>query len=212
MSMTIFKLTLIASLPNSVLHKIVEKNTDSNNVADSQAIYDQIKHLHGWTSPEPSNDQIGIENYEHVGIVYDGSWAEGKKQGMNIKDDGNEIKIFIFDIPLQRTSPEDVILEMQSFEKDIRSSIEDNVRDLIFKNGRKGKLLIKEDLYHGYPSVYSQNAHCSICELKGAYVKNDGKVSFIVGPLDKHNNPSNPFNVKPISELLQVWSILREHA
>lgn len=206
MSLTIFGVYQYAALPKVTLRKIIEMNT-KKGVINSQAVYDEINKRKGWTIPKPgNNDQVGIDfSYETAGAFF---LPDGHKAGMKVFDENGQVEVIVFLAPLQRTSPHDVILEMQQFEEGIRESIEDNIRELILNKGQGSTLKVREDPYHGYPSVYAQDARCSICELKGASIRKNGSVAILIGECDKHNFTSDPMNTLPICELLQIWSIL----
>ena len=65
-------------------------------------------------------------------------------------------------------------------------------------------LTFREDSYLGYPRVYSEDAHCSIPELKRLSVRN-GRLHLTMGHRSALRVPhADQFST---SELLQIWDI-----
>ncbi len=207
MALTIYATHQWADLSAETLRDIIRRHT-AHGKMDAQRIYDEVAKLCRWASADDNHSQVAVDtSYETCGEFV---LPDHRKGGMYILNTADEVEIVTFVAPIQRRSPQDVVLEMQEFERGVRLSIEENIRDLIFRNGKNGTLKTKEDDYLGFPAVYSQNARCTINELKGATVRKNGKIGFLVGTLDKHTVPADPISVLPVSELLQAWTILAE--
>lgn len=91
---------------------------------------------------------------------------------------------------------------MKAFNLRIRKTICKEITSLVEKN--HGAIACYEDSYYGFPTVYADDARCSIPELKGAMLNNRGRVILRVGKEDHRDH----LKVLPIPELLQVWDIL----
>lgn len=101
-------------------------------------------------------------------------------------------------------SPLTIKERMLSFQEEIRNEITHGIVELLREHD--GVIMTREDPYHGYPSVFDEDARCTISRLKGARINSYGQPVFLTGGENRIKQPH--CEVLPISELLQVWDIL----
>ena len=207
MSLTIFATHLWAELPVAQLKKILEKNT-VNGLIDAQGVFNEVDSFGGWHKVDENHSQTAVDtSYEEIGSFF---LPDHRKAGLcglfQDDDDDSTATITVIIAPHQVQEPADIVEMMRRHEDEIRTAIEDNLRVLLVNNG--GKINIEADDYHGYPSVYSVNANCSIIDFQGAYIKKNHRIGLLVGPYDKRSVSGDPIRQLPIDELLQVWEIL----
>lgn len=109
-------------------------------------------------------------------------------------------------------NPQTTLAGLKKMNLEVKRNIENSIKLLLEKNG--GEIYIKPDSYHGYPHVYTEDAHCSIMEFKKAYIKKDGKrEGRVFLETDLQSTPRVPHCENlAICELLQIWTLLIDYA
>lgn len=105
-------------------------------------------------------------------------------------------------------SPKTVLKGMQVFQKRVHHDIEQTIVSLV--NARGGYIEVREDPYHGYPTIYSDDGRCSIMELKKVSIvksgRNEGRLYLWTDDLSSMRQPH--CNSLSIGEMLQIWDII----
>lgn len=108
----------------------------------------------------------------------------------------------------QFSSPKDVLKAMAAFQKQTRSEIEKSLVGIVNNNG--GTIIVPLNKYSNHRSVYDENDHCSIMELKSVSVETDGKhagrIRLVTDRASARRMPH--CDNLSIPELLQIWDIL----
>lgn len=103
-------------------------------------------------------------------------------------------------------NPVEAMKAIAQIDKDIHLTIEKKIKDLLDSFRPLTRVLVlEEDAFLGYPRVYSDDAHCSIPQLKRITVNNAGRIHLTTG---KHTHLRKPHceNLS-VGELLQIWDI-----
>lgn len=100
-------------------------------------------------------------------------------------------------------NPIDIQKRIEAFQKGVREEIVSEMKALLENRG--GSIKMKEDPYHGFPHIYSEDSHCTILSFQGAYLSRSGNIV-----LRSHKNMRQPQLADlPIHEMLQVWEHLQ---
>lgn len=99
-------------------------------------------------------------------------------------------------------TPSQVKQIIADFQDGVRKKILNELIDLLKNNGNI--IYTRQDPYYGYPSVYGEDARCSIMQLRYAYISKAGNLMY---KTDSGDDPGCFKNI-PTYELLQVWDIL----
>ena len=92
--------------------------------------------------------------------------------------------------------------KIQRFQEEIREEIKSGIVELLQQNG--GAISIAEDPYYGYPSIYDENARCSILDFSGARLSRTNDV--VLKTMSVIRKPH--LDHLPVAEMLQVWETL----
>ena len=106
------------------------------------------------------------------------------------------------------STPGTTISGLKQFQLDVKRRIEEAIIELLEANG--GTVMMTEDSRVGFPHIYSDDAHCTIQELKRVSVNRTGKwVGRVYLTTDSYSRPAQPHcESLTEGELLQVWDLV----
>lgn len=95
--------------------------------------------------------------------------------------------------------------KIAAFQDSVKSEIKHTIESLVKANG--GSVRMRLDSHGCYPSVYGEDAHCTVLSLVEIGFSRNGQVM-----LRCHSNLKRPhLDYLPICELLQIWELVIEN-